>query len=76
MAVEGNVSFELNEAEEVRLAVYDVLGRQVVVLKEGRNEAGPHTVRLDASGLAAGVYALRLTAGARAVSRLLTIVRP
>ena len=41
---------------DVRLRVYDVLGREVSQLLDGRREAGSHRVRLDGSGLATGVY--------------------
>ncbi|HLT47525.1 MAG TPA: T9SS type A sorting domain-containing protein, partial [Rubricoccaceae bacterium] len=47
----------------VRLAVYDVLGREVAVLADGHRDAGTHRATLDASGLAAGTYVYRLTVG-------------
>lgn len=46
----------------VRLAVYDVIGREVAVLVNGRMPAGNHRVAFDGSGLASGVYIIRLTA--------------
>ena len=50
----------LPEAADVRLEVYDVLGRRVVVLVSERRQAGRHTVDFDATGLAGGVYISRL----------------
>ena len=46
----------------VRLTVFDILGRVVTVLVTGRMEAGHHTVRFDASGLARGVYLYQMQA--------------
>jgi hypothetical protein len=40
----------------VRLAVYDVSGREVRVLVSERKEPGRHEVRFDGAGLASGVY--------------------
>jgi alpha-amylase len=48
---------------QVKLAVYDVLGREVAVLANGEQGAGTRTVRLDGSDLASGVYFYRLQAG-------------
>jgi hypothetical protein len=54
------IRFELPEASNVRLAVYDILGRQVEVLVDDRLNAGVHTVHLDASNLSGGIYIYRL----------------
>ncbi|MEM1055016.1 MAG: penicillin acylase family protein [Bacteroidota bacterium] len=69
------VPFELEAEQRVHLAVFDALGREVVVLEEGRYEAGPHEVALDASALAPGVYLLRLDAGGDVLTRRLVIAR-
>jgi len=55
--------------------VYDVLGRQVATLAAGRKEAGRHTVRLETSQLASGVYFGRLTAGEQTRTQKITVVR-
>jgi len=47
----------------VRLAVYDMLGREVAVLVNETKNPGTYTVRFDGSGLASGVYLYRLVAG-------------
>ena len=62
-------------AGPVRVAVYDVRGREVAVLVNGDRPAGWHPVRWDAGGLAAGVYVVRAQAGGRQVTQRLTVVR-
>jgi hypothetical protein len=66
----------LPESAEVRLAVFDVLGREVAVLAEGRLEAGAHRLVFDASGLPSGAYVARLTTDAgRSQTQRLTLLR-
>jgi hypothetical protein len=60
---------------KIRLAVYDLLGREVAVLVDGVQSPGRHEVVFDARNLASGVYVYRLTAGAFSATRKLTIVR-
>ncbi len=50
-------------SSKIRLAVYDLLGREVAVLVNERKVPGTYEVSFDASGLASGVYVYRLTAG-------------
>ncbi len=59
------IRFQLPQAEQVTLRVFDVLGREVAALFDNAAmEAGEHTVQFDASGLTSGVYLYRLEAGA------------
>ncbi len=55
----GVFEYALPGAAEVRLSLFDALGREVRVLVDARQEAGTHTAGFDASGLAAGVYYAR-----------------
>jgi photosystem II stability/assembly factor-like uncharacterized protein len=57
------VSYQLPVASDVRVAVYDLLGREVAVLVNERKAAGSYEVQFDASGLSSGVYLYRLMAG-------------
>ncbi len=50
----------LTEESEVRLAIYDVLGREVTVLLHGTMTAGEHRVMFQADGLPSGVYIARM----------------
>ena len=59
------VSFEVSRAQAVHLVLYDALGRAVATVYDGVVGPGEHRVRVDASGLPAGLYYLRpTTAGA------------
>ena len=46
----------------VRLAVYDVLGREVAMLVDEKKPAGEYSVQFHAAGLASGVYYYKLSA--------------
>ena len=50
------VGYELPQAAQVRLEVYDVLGRRVAVLDRGLQQAGFRELRWLAWGQASGVY--------------------
>jgi hypothetical protein len=49
----------------VKLAVYDLLGREVAVLVDGESSPGFHSVLFDGKGLASGLYFCRLQSGRR-----------
>jgi hypothetical protein len=63
------------DANHVRLAVYDLLGREVAVLVDGEAQPGIHEVSFDASKLASGVYTYRLQAGEFVQSRKMMVLK-
>jgi hypothetical protein len=74
------ISFSLTRPAEVRLAVYDALGREVAVLAEGAFSAGSHEVRWDGhdrtgAPVSSGVYLYRLDAGGKSETRKMLLVR-
>ena len=54
------ISYTLNQATYVTLAVYDRLGRQVEVLVDQNQESGVHNVDFNASDLPSGIYFYRI----------------
>ncbi len=56
------IRFDLPENSTVSFVVYDVLGRTVAELVNGRMNAGYHQVEWNASHVASGVYLARFTA--------------
>jgi hypothetical protein len=71
----ARVTVDLPEAAVVRVAVLDLLGREVAVLLDGEQSAGTHALPLDAARLAPGVYVVRLVTSSGALVRRLTIAR-
>ena len=69
------INYQLPVSSEVRLEVYDMLGRQVATLINGQVSAGRHTVNFDASNLSSGVYLYRLVAGSQIMTKKLTILK-
>ncbi|MEM8601991.1 MAG: T9SS type A sorting domain-containing protein, partial [Bacteroidota bacterium] len=59
---ETTLRYGLPEAATVRVAVYDVLGREVLVVQDGPQQAGWHTLGVDAARLASGLYVWRVEA--------------
>jgi len=66
------VRFMLAHPTEVRLRVYDLLGRQIAVLSEGFQTAGMHEVLWSTSSLPAGVYLVQLEAASQITLQKLT----
>lgn len=67
--------YALPEAQSIRLSVYDIMGREVAVLVDQRQDPGRKQVRLDASQLSSGTYFYRLRAGETTKTKRLTVVR-
>ena len=56
---QATLSLTLPAAQNVSVAVYDVLGREVAVLHDGPLAVGVHRIVLDAAELPAGLYLVR-----------------
>ena len=69
------IRFALPQAEAVRLAVYDMLGREVRVLIDGPLSAGQHTATFEAGALASGMYLYRIEAGSFTALRQMLLVK-
>ena len=69
------IGFELPSTGMTRLEVFDVLGRRVAVLIDGRMDPGVHNIAFDASHLASGVYLYRLTHAQQTETRQMMLLR-
>ena len=73
---ESTITFSVFSPGYTSLVLYDVLGRRVQTLFEGRVDAGTRRqVRLDASALGSGVYFYRLVRGGEVAVRKLLVTR-
>ena len=71
------ITYQLAQARDVELSVYDTLGRRVTRLVDRPQEPGAHTVSWEpaSDGLAGGVYFLRLRAGDRQATEEVIVAR-
>ncbi|MEO0741947.1 MAG: choice-of-anchor B family protein [Bacteroidota bacterium] len=70
------LTLALDRSEDVRVAVYDLLGREVARLFEGAGAAGSLlTLTFDGAGLSSGTYVVRVVGETFAETRRLTLVR-
>jgi hypothetical protein len=69
------ISYDLPKSAHISLRVFDLLGRQVAVLKDGMMEAGSHRVTFDGSSLASGIYFARLDAGKFSQTKKLMLLK-
>ena len=59
----------------VRIAVFDLLGREVAVLVEERKHAGEYSHVFDASGVSSGIYLIHARLGIQVFSHKITLIK-
>jgi hypothetical protein len=71
----STMEFSLPHEGNVKLVVYDVLGREVSVLVDNVQHAGSHRVTWNAINAATGMYFIRMTAGDFVAVRRLQLIK-
>ncbi len=71
---QGHVNIEIPRGGDVRLRVYDLLGREQRSLHSGYMDAGSYTINWQSHALPKGVYLYRLEQHGRAQVRKFTIL--
>ena len=69
------LTFTVDKPGMVRLAVYDLKGREVVRLADGSYSPGTYSIQFDGRELASGMYFARLVSGERAFTQKLLLVK-
>jgi murein DD-endopeptidase MepM/ murein hydrolase activator NlpD len=72
---QATVEYSLPEQREVRIAVYDVLGRRVETVTDRKRGAGTYRATLETDRLPSGTYFVRMQAGSFQKTRRLTVVK-
>jgi hypothetical protein len=71
----SDIRYQISEFRMVKLAVYDLLGREVAVLVNEPKMPGEYQVKFDATGLPSGMYFYRLQSGNFTVTKMMVLVR-
>ncbi len=69
------IEYSIPHEELVDLCLYDCLGRRIRVLERGVQQAGHHSVVLQADGLSAGIYFYRFNAGTYSSTKKLILMK-
>lgn len=69
------IRYRKSEIGRVRLAVYDILGREVRILVDNAMPAGEHSIQFDARNLSSGVYVLVLDSEGQRLVRSITLIK-
>lgn len=70
------ITYDLAEAATVSLDIYTITGIRVMpVISERSQQAGQHSVSVDASNLASGVYIYQLRTGSQVLTKKMTLIK-
>ncbi|MFA5668768.1 MAG: FG-GAP-like repeat-containing protein [Balneolaceae bacterium] len=70
-----NIQFSIPKTEQVTLNVFDITGRLVAEIINGKVNAGVHSHTFDASHLASGMYIYRLQVGSKAITKKMILIK-
>lgn len=63
-----DIKYKLNTPTDVKAVVYDISGREIQTLSDGKQPAGPNVLHWDSYSNAAGPYIIKIQAGREAQS--------
>ena len=69
------ISFGLPKSGNVKLVVFDILGREVKTLVNEFQTAGTHNITFDASSLASGIYFYSITANDFTATKKMLLIK-
>jgi photosystem II stability/assembly factor-like uncharacterized protein len=69
------VSYSIRHSSLVNLRVFDVLGREVAVLVNMKQEPGLHRIEWKADGVPSGIYYYRLSSEGQSTTRTMVLIR-
>jgi photosystem II stability/assembly factor-like uncharacterized protein len=70
-----SITYQIPEAGNVKLSVFDAAGREAAVLVNGSQFAGSYSVEFNGGGLASGTYFYRLSAGKFTETKKMILVK-
>lgn len=69
------ISYTLKKPSWLHLAIYDIMGRQVVKLVDQKTDAGKHTIEIDATNWLPGIYFYKAKIGNQTLTKRMIIIK-
>ncbi len=69
------IRYQLPEAVDVTIVVYNIMGQEVAQLVNTPIQAGSHSVKWDASRFASGTYLYKITAGSFTATKRMVVIK-
>jgi len=70
-----NITYSLSQKGNVRLSVYDLLGRELTVLVNGIQNAGTHRITFSGADLPTGIYLYRLEVANEVITKKMLLIK-
>jgi hypothetical protein len=71
----AGIHYNLPEPTVVKIDIYDIMGRRVETLVNGRQPAGYHQIKWDATEFSSGIYFYRVQAGGLTATKKMTLLK-
>ncbi|GMU86996.1 MAG: hypothetical protein AMXMBFR48_22370 [Ignavibacteriales bacterium] len=69
------IRYHLQESGQVRLVIYDAVGREVIQPVNGSQTTGTYEVPFEGRGLSSGVYYIRLSFSGKSVTKAMVLLK-
>lgn len=69
------INYTLKKASWLKMAVYDIMGREVLLISDAKTDAGKHTIEIDATNWPPGIYFYKAIIGKQTVTKRMVIVK-
>jgi L-ascorbate metabolism protein UlaG (beta-lactamase superfamily) len=69
------ISYKLSVSSDVKLSIFDVLGKEVATLINEKKPAGIYTVQWNAGGMPSGIYFYKLDVGKYVETKKLVLIK-
>jgi hypothetical protein len=69
------IPFMVRKSGWVKVAIYDIIGREVLVLQDGKLETGKHSIEVDGTNWPAGIYFYKVKTQRATVTKRMVLVK-
>jgi|GEM_PF-2171995 len=69
------IEFSIPKTTNVRLSIFDLQGKEVIVLINENRDAGNYSIEFNGSNLSSGIYFYKLEAGNKVLTKKLTLIK-